>query len=345
MESALIFSPGQLTLCIAIGLIFAGLVALNIVFAVIYRVKAERKLHSEQLQQKRQALLDKLAYLKAGGEVESTSWLNYVVEDEDEEDVPDKKYVTVRMAVGEQPPNTEIIEVNGMSPRMRRKLGFRAKRYNGKRFYVRYLLGFDARLRFSDDETKARYIDFMEYVKSYVGVSVSKHFGCHKICLGKDVIGMVLFGGKRICIAFALNPSDYENTKYKAEDKSDKRRFAKTPMFVRVGSDDKLNNAKYLFGELARERGLQQISRKKGKYDLTELTREEMIVTGSVRVVIIDEAPNFASTKDNRSEIEKTMSEPNAVAEEKEEFERLESVTSEAAATCINAGLEEVENV
>ena len=56
MESALIFSPGQLTLCIAIGLIFAGLVALNILFAVIYRVKAERKLHSEQLQQKRQAL-------------------------------------------------------------------------------------------------------------------------------------------------------------------------------------------------------------------------------------------------------------------------------------------------
>ena len=308
--NALIFSPAQMTICIIVAIAFAALVGLNVYLFVIYRVKQERKMYDEQLQNRRKALLDKLEYLKAGGEPEKRSWLDYAVDDEDEEEDGGKKYVTVRVAVGEKPVNAEVISVDEMTPRVRRKLGFRAKRHSGKKFYVRYSLGFDAKLRYSDDETKARYIAIMDEIHKYGGINIVKQFSNIRICAGKETLAMVLFGGKRICVAFALDPAEFEKTKYRGEDKSEKKRFAKTPMLVRIGSDEKTEIVKYLINVLAKKRSLPPAKPRKITYDLTERTQEERIAKGSVRVIVIDEAPDIVGKKtarvETQSESEKT---------------------------------------
>ncbi len=304
--NALIFSPAQMAICIIVGIVFAALVGLNIYLLIIYRVKQERKMYDEQLQQRRNALLDKLEYLKSGGEPEKRSWLNFTVDDEEdereEESEDGKKYVTVRMAVGDKPVNAEIIAVDDMSPRVRRKLGFRAKRHNGKKYYARYSLGFDAKLRYSDDETKARYVAIMDEIHKYGGINVVRQFSNIRICSGKDTLAMLLFGGKRICVAFALDPAQYEKTKYRGEDKSEKKMFAKTPMLVRVGSDEKTEIVKYLINTVAKQHSLPLAKPRKIKYDLTERSQEEMIAKGSVRVIILDEAHDIVQKKTPREQ-------------------------------------------
>lgn len=313
--NAMIFSPVQLVVIIVLALLLIGFVALDVVFGVTLRLKAERKLYDENLQARREALLNKLEYIRAGGTAETHTWLDFVQyeenEDEEEDEDTDGEQAPIRMipqpqdfaevAEGVAPLNTEILCVDDLSPRLRRKLAMRAKRYDGKMFYVRYSLGFEARLRYADDETKVRYMELMDYVKAYEGVSIAKGFASRRICIDKTTIAMVLFSGKKMCMSLALNPSDYKYTKFSGEDKSNTKRFAKTPMFVRIYDDGKLDKIKYLFDELAKKHNLRQGEIKQGVYDLSERTREDMILSGSVRVIIVEDVP-FAVAQRIRAE-------------------------------------------
>ncbi len=308
--NAMIFSPVQLVVIILLSVVLVGFVVLDVVFGVTLRLKAERKLYDDDLQSRREALLNKLEYIRAGGTAETHTWLDFVQYEENEDDADDEENETEQSTVRfveaptcdgvsaekwQAPLNTEILCVDELSPQLRRKLAMRAKRHNGKMFYVRYSLGFEARLCYADDETKVRYMELMDYIKSFEGVSVINGFASQRICVDKNTIAMILFSGKKMCVSLALDPSIYKNTKYRGEDKSDTKRFAKTPMFVRIYSDVKLDKIKYLIDELAKKNNLQQGEIKQGVYDLSERTREEMILSGNVRVIIVQDVPDFVA--------------------------------------------------
>lgn len=315
---ASIFSPGQIAGIVILAVMLAAILALNIYFAIIWRTKLERKLYDETLQAQRDALLSKLEYMRAGGKAETHTWLSYVVPEEGDDDdnaeadtdTVDDSGIELRedpVILGESvDPNAvaedgtsmraEVLAVDELNPRVRRKLGLRAKRHNGKKFYVRYKLGFDARLRYSDDETKVRYMELMDDIKSYQGIEIVNGFESRRICVGGNTIALILFSGKKLCMALALDPAEYKRTKYRGEDKSGTKRFAKTPMLVRIGDDSKVSVVKYLFFKLAAENNLLRGEVKEGKYDLAERTREDLIIAGSVRVIILNDAPKTAMT-------------------------------------------------
>lgn len=301
-----IFSAGQLSTIIILSIVLVAFIVLNIWFAFIWRVKAERRMHNEGLQDRRDALLARLDYLKSGGEAEPHTWIDFAVfgdDEEEEEAAPDESANTVTVPVddGKRPPNTVILAVDGMSSRMRAKLNMSAKRFNGKKFYVRYSLGFDAKLRLSDDDTKARYVEIMDELRSYEGITFKKNFSNQQIKLGKELLASIVFAGKRLCVALALNPEDYANTKYHGDDKSDKKKFAKTPLVVRILSSNKVEVAKYLFGRIAEQNQLVKDKDKAYKYDLEEKSRDQLVLLGSMRVVIVSEisplSPNFNADK------------------------------------------------
>ena len=315
---ASIFSPGQLAGIIILAILLAAILALNIYLAIVWRTKLERKLYDEALQAQRDALLSKLEYMRAGGKAETHTWLSYVVPEEGDDDDNadadtdnvDDGDVTLReepVILGEHvdpdgvaedgtPMRAEVLAVDELNPRVRRKLGLRAKRHNGKKFYVRYKLGFDARLRYSDDETKVRYMELMDDIKSYQGIELVNGFESQRVCINGNTVALILFSGKKLCVALALNPADYKRTKYRGEDKSETKRFAKTPMLVRIADDSKVSVVKYLFFKLAADNNLLRGEVKAGKYDLAERTREDLIIAGSVRVIILNDAPATAMT-------------------------------------------------
>lgn len=333
---ASIFSPGQLAGIIILAILLAAILGLNIYLAIIWRTKLERKLYDEALQAQRDALLSKLEYMRAGGKAETHTWLSYVVpeqgDDDDNADADadniDDGDVSLRedpvilgeridpngMAEDGSPVRAEVLAVDELSPRVRRKLGLRAKRHNGKKFYVRYKLGFDARLRYSDDETKVRYMELMDDIKSYQGIEIVNGFESQRICINGNTVALILFSGKKLCVALALDPAEYKRTKYRGEDKSGTKRFAKTPMLVRISDDSKVSVVKYLFFKLAADNSLLRGEVKEGKYDLAERTREDLIIAGSVRVIILNDAPATAQTHAELAAAEAAAAEEQAAA-------------------------------
>ena len=118
--------------------------------------------------------------------------------------------------------DAEILTVAKTSAEAKAKLGFESSEYDQKRYYVRYSLGFDAKLRLSGDEVKERYQALMNEISQYKGVKVKSSYRQQRIYKGRKTLGLIVFCGKTLCIALALNPAEYENTKYRGIDKSDK---------------------------------------------------------------------------------------------------------------------------
>lgn len=303
-----IFAAWQISLMAILCTAFAVMLVLNIWFSYIWRVKAERQMHNDNLQNRRDALLAKLEYLKSGGDAEPQTWIDFAAfgdEDDDEEETDEQPTIplTIPMNDGKQPLHTVMLSVDDLSQRTRNKLGMRPKRFNGKKFYVRYSLGFDAKLRLSDDETKARYVQIVNDMRTYEGVTLEKNFSVQHVMYGNELLASLVFLGKRLCVAYALDPKKYAEGKYHGDDKSDKKRFARTPLVVRVLSDNKVETAKYMFAELAQKYSLVVGKKRSYKYDMTEKSKDELVCMGSMRVIIVDEVSplslQYYETSDN----------------------------------------------
>lgn len=303
-----IFAAWQISLMAILCTAFAVMLVLNIWFSYIWRVKAERQMHNDNLQNRRDALLAKLEYLKSGGDAEPQTWIDFAAfgdEDDEEEETDEQPTIplTIPMNDGKQPLHTVMLSVDDLSQRTRNKLGMRPKRFNGKKFYVRYSLGFDAKLRLSDDETKARYVQIVNDMRSYEGVTLEKNFSVQHVMYGNELLASLVFLGKRLCVAYALDPKKYAEGKYHGDDKSDKKRFARTPLVVRVLSDNKVETAKYMFAELAQKYSLVVGKKRSYKYDMTEKSKDELVCMGSMRVIIVDEVSplslQYYETSDN----------------------------------------------
>ena len=91
--NAMIFSPVQLVVIILLSVVLVGFVVLDVVFGVTLRLKAERKLYDDDLQSRREALLNKLEYIRAGGTAETHTWLDFVQYEENEDDADRKSVV------------------------------------------------------------------------------------------------------------------------------------------------------------------------------------------------------------------------------------------------------------
>lgn len=312
--SASIFSSGQIATIVVLSIVLALFVALNVVIWYLYRKRYERRLCTKQLEAKRSELNDRLAALKAGTlDLSTATPLGSTAEEEEEEPEPEEEETDdeaddddddeegesrteVVVPTGETSGDfsgREILTVASLKDEAREKLGFAGSEYYRKRYYVRYTLGFEGKLRSADDEVKKRYKEFIDEVGLYKGVKIASSFKQQRIYKGRKTLAIVLFKGKTLCVAFALNPADYADTKYRGVDKSDKKRFAKTPMLFKLTSTRRLEYAKYLLVQLADANTLvMNIKPTRVEYDLKEMKRDDMYLNNMLRIVILGEAPD-----------------------------------------------------
>lgn len=302
----MLFSPAQLAAAICLAVLFALFVAGNIVLFYYLRNRGVRKLCTHQLQDKRNALLEQLEILRAGGfvsveagdeEDEDEDILVVDDEDDDEDDEsapqPQNYFGVVDKEEVDETMDAEILTVAKTSAEARAKLGFASSEYDQKRYYVRYSLGFDAKLRLSGDEVKERYQALMNEISQYKGVKVKSSYRQQRIYKGRKTLGLIVFCGKTLCIALALNPAEYENTKYRGIDKSDKKRYQKTPMLIKLTSTRRLEYAKFLLVQLADlntivlEEKPEQVV-----LDVAMQTREQLFVDGKLQIIVLGEVPD-----------------------------------------------------
>lgn len=320
-----IFSPTQVGIMVAVGIVVGLLIIANIALFVVFRRRRERKLCTAQLQQKRDMLLSKLKNIKDDGSLDE-SVLPFarraadavegddetddeadIDEADDDSDSDDDAAKEVTQEEGDISA-ADIFAVADMSEYTRRKLGCVGDEYDRKRYYVMYKQGFEAKLTAADDEVKQRYQEIITELWQYKGVKLKSSFRQQRIYRGRKTLGIILFRGKTLCLALALDPKPYEETKYRGIDKSDKKRFAKTPMLYRLTSARKAENAKYLILRLAEENTIPiDENAAVPVCDFTKTTPDEMFVAGMIRIVILGEAPEAEPEPEPELTVEETF--------------------------------------
>ena len=112
---------------------------------------------------------------------------------------------------------------------------------------------FFTKLRVVDQETRDKYYTLKKHIKTLPDINLATSKKQVRVFKGKKTLANIFFKGKTLCIAFALNPQVYMETKYKGEDISTVKRFQKTPMLVRLTSTRKVEYSKHLLTQCLKE--------------------------------------------------------------------------------------------
>jgi hypothetical protein len=115
---------------------------------------------------------------------------------------------------------------------------------------------FEAKLILAEDQLKEFYREIAEFALSY-GVKVVRSAKRERIYLGRKLFANLTFSGKKLCVAMALNPADYVDSKYKFKDMSEVKKFAETPFVMKVTSGLKVRHIKELLTMMFEAEGLQ----------------------------------------------------------------------------------------
>ncbi len=126
----------------------------------------------------------------------------------------------------------------------------------GRRVVYRYQFSFWARLIQSSAEQQARYGRILHEVGCFAKLKTGVSRRRERIYAGRKPVAELLFRGRRLCMAFALDPAEFENTKYHVTDASAVKRFADTPTLLRITSDRRAKYACELLRLAAKRQGL-----------------------------------------------------------------------------------------
>ncbi len=304
-----ILDSTQIVWIAVVCVLLVALIATNVLLILYFRRNRERKLCTHQLQGRREELLKQLQILIDGGVIVEDK-----DEDEDEEamlvvDSPadDKedaaeasKPFILEMSAdnGDETLDTDVLAAASLSAASRQRLNIAGAECDSKLYYVRYTFSFEARLRNSSEEVKQRYLELVNDIAQYK-VKMQYSYNQIRVYRAHTTLALIIFSGKHLCVAYALNPADYADTKYRGIDKSSKKRFAKTPMLLKITSPRKLQYAKYLMLQLADANAIGMVENPAEiTADLTAQTITELYDEGKLRILLLGEAPQTASSND-----------------------------------------------
>lgn len=109
---------------------------------------------------------------------------------------------------------------------------------------------FKGKMSQATKEQKAYYNELKNYLLSFKRVNSRVSWNFDSFNIGRQKAVKIAFRGQTLVAFFALNPKDYKGTKYYPRDMSSKRRFADTPMMVKVKSQRGVKFAKELINEV-----------------------------------------------------------------------------------------------
>ena len=112
---------------------------------------------------------------------------------------------------------------------------------------------FTEKLEESSDEVKNYYDIIKNELLSYSKVKSKISYKHEMFRIGREIIARVKFRGKTLCLYLALNPSDYENSKYKVEDMSSYSSSASLPTMYRVNLPRRAKYALDLISDLMKK--------------------------------------------------------------------------------------------
>lgn len=147
---------------------------------------------------------------------------------------------------------------------------------------VRLDYSFKSKLILSSDEVKDYYNSIVTHATSF-GVKVRKSWKKETIYLGRKVFAILTFKGKKLCVSFALDPKDYENSKYFFKDVSEVKKFEKTPLLMKITSGRKVKYTKDLLNLIFTNNGLEDKKIEVSVENIPTETKEELLEKGLIK--------------------------------------------------------------
>lgn len=176
----------------------------------------------------------------------------------------------------------------------------------GLKIVVHYRRSFMARLIQSQDKVQDYYNGLKNVLLSYEGVKSRVSWNYDSFNRGRKQLAKMNIRGKSLMLYLALDPKEFEDTKYFFTDVSDKTKFSKVPMRVKIRSGRGFKHGVELIEKLMAQ---MEISHRKTyhpeDFHMPYETTEQLIERGLIKVVTPEEekTSDAAFVMENLSEL------------------------------------------
>ena len=193
----------------------------------------------------------------------------------------------------------------------------------------RYRKSFLAKMALADDTVKGYYNELKNALLAYKGVKCRTSWGYEAFNKGRTKLARMDVKTKSLYLYLAIDPQSLVDTKYNFKDMSAKKKYAATPVLMKIRGERKFKHALELIEKICGEElQLKRLETEPTDYRLPVMSQDEMVEAGYVKMMVgaIPVAP----------ETEKSAEEPAeavAVSAESETSEAVEPVVETAEAT------------
>ena len=193
----------------------------------------------------------------------------------------------------------------------------------------RYRKSFLAKMALAEDTVKGYYSELKNALLAYKGVKYRTSWGYEAFNKGRTKLARMDVKTKSLYLYLAIDPQSLVDTKYNFKDMSAKKKYAATPVLMKIRGERKFKHALELIEKICGEElQLKRLEAEPTDYRLPLMTQDEMVEAGYVKMMVgaIPVAP----------ETEKSAEEPAeavAVSAEAETVEPVEPVVETAEAT------------
>ena len=182
----------------------------------------------------------------------------------------------------------------------------------------RYRKSFLSKMALADENVKTYYNDVKNALLSYKGVKCRTSWGYEAFNKGRIKIARMDVRAKSLSLYLAIDPASLADTKYTFKDMSAKKKYAATPVLMKIRGERKYKHALELIEKICGEE--LQLRRLEGEpvdYRLPVMTQDEMVEAGYMKMMVgaiptTPEEPAEAAEVSEASEASGTAEEPAA---------------------------------
>lgn len=196
----------------------------------------------------------------------------------------------------------------------------------------RYRKSFLAKMALAEDTVKGYYNELKNALLAYKGVKCRTSWGYEAFNKGRTKLARMDVKTKSLYLYLAIDPQSLVDTKYNFKDMSAKKKYAATPVLMKIRGERKFKHALELIEKICGEElQLKRLEAEPTDYRLPVMSQDEMVEAGYVKMMVgaIPVAPETEKSAEEPAEAVAVSAETETV----EAVEPVESVVEAAEAT------------
>ena len=198
----------------------------------------------------------------------------------------------------------------------------------------RYRKSFLAKMALAEDTVKGYYNELKNALLAYKGVKCRTSWGYEAFNKGRTKLARMDVKTKSLYLYLAIDPQSLVDTKYNFKDMSAKKKYAATPVLMKIRGERKFKHALELIEKICGEAlQLKRLETEPTDYRLPMMSQDEMVEAGYVKMMVgaIPVAPEPAEVAEEPAEAVAVSAEtetPEPIAEVTETTETPEADTT-----------------